>query len=62
MAPADEVGRIRLFGEVAGLGGEDVPDPYYGNEADFAQVLAMLETGMARLAARLPEVIEVAAS
>jgi protein-tyrosine phosphatase len=62
MAPADDVGRIRLFGEVAGLGGEDVPDPYYGTEADFALVLAMLETGMARLAARLPEVIEVPAS
>jgi protein-tyrosine phosphatase len=62
MAPADEASRIRLFGEVTGLDGEDVPDPYYGTDADFARVLAMLETGMARLAAQLQEVTEVPAS
>jgi protein-tyrosine phosphatase len=62
MAPADEASRIRLFGEVAGLDGAEVPDPYYGTEADFARVLAMLETGMARVAAQLQEVTEVPAS
>ena len=36
--------RIRLFGEVGGLGGADVPDPYYGTSADFAKVLDMLES------------------
>ena len=45
--------RIRLFGEVAGLGGTDVPDPYGGGPEDFAQVLDMLETGMTRVAAQL---------
>ncbi len=56
-APADQ-DRIRLFGEIAGLGGQDVPDPYYGTGADFARVLALLETGMSRLAARLREQIQ----
>jgi len=50
--PADQ-DRIRLFGEVAGLGGQDVPDPYYGSDADFARVLALMETGMASLTAQL---------
>ena len=41
--------RIRLFGGIAGLGGQDVPDPYYGTDKDFARVLAMLETGLATI-------------
>jgi len=45
--------RIRLFGEIAGLRGVDVPDPYYGGQAEFARVLALLETGMAHLVRRL---------
>jgi protein-tyrosine phosphatase len=52
-APAADADRIRLFGEIAGLGGQDVPDPYYGTAADFARVLALLETGMAHLVAQL---------
>jgi protein-tyrosine phosphatase len=35
--------RIRLFGEVGGLGGADIPDPYGGGPEDFAKVLDMLE-------------------
>jgi protein-tyrosine phosphatase len=46
---ADLDRRIRLFGEIGGLDGQDVPDPYYGTDDDFADVLAMLETGMARI-------------
>jgi protein-tyrosine phosphatase len=45
--------RIRLFGEVAGLDGADVPDPYYGTDEDFAHVLAMLESGMATIVEQL---------
>ncbi len=60
-ARAAEADRIVLFGDVAGLGGRDVPDPYYGTADDFADVLAMLETGMARLVERLRLVIEVPA-
>jgi protein-tyrosine phosphatase len=55
-APEDQ-DRIRLFGEIAGLGGRDVPDPYFGNAADFAGVLALLESGMARLVDELREEI-----
>ena len=53
MASPGEAGRIRLFGEVAGLGGQDIPDPYYGTADDFARVLALLETGAAHLAEQL---------
>jgi len=48
---------IRLFGEVAGLAGADVPDPYGGGPAEFARVLDMLEAGMANLAAQLRAVV-----
>jgi protein-tyrosine phosphatase len=49
LAPAGQANRIRLFGEIGGLHGVDVPDPYYGDQADFARVLALLETGMSHL-------------
>jgi protein-tyrosine phosphatase len=49
LADPDERPRIRLFGEIAGLGGQDVPDPYYGTETDYANVLALLEKGAATL-------------
>jgi low molecular weight protein-tyrosine phosphatase len=51
-APEDQ-GRIRLFGEIADLDGRDVPDPYDGSAADFARVLALLESGMSHLVAQL---------
>jgi protein-tyrosine phosphatase len=52
-AAADADRRIRLFGEVGGLGGADIPDPYGEGPAEFARVLGMLETGAARLAVEL---------
>jgi protein-tyrosine phosphatase len=55
-APAADADRIRLFGEIAGLGGRDVPDPYGGPAEDFADVLALLEGGMRRLVAQLKAV------
>ena len=54
--------RIRLFGEVAGLDGAEVPDPWGGRPAEFAQVLAMLETGMARIVSQLRDVLGAAAN
>jgi protein-tyrosine phosphatase len=50
---ADADSRIRLFGEVAGLDGADVPDPYGGSPAEFGRVLDMLQAGAARLAVQL---------
>ena len=51
LAPSGEADRIRLFGEIGGLHGVDVPDPYYGDQADFGRVRALLETGMSHLVA-----------
>ena len=53
LADPGTVPRIRLFGEIAGLDGADVPDPWGGSPADFARVLTMLETGMARIVSQL---------
>ena len=51
--------RIRLLGEIGALRGAEIPDPYYGGDAEFASVLAMLETGMSHLVARLKELPEL---
>jgi protein-tyrosine phosphatase len=56
-ALAAETDRIRLFGEVAGLGGQDIPDPYYGTAADFARVLALVEAGTANLVEQLRKLL-----
>jgi protein-tyrosine phosphatase len=60
LAGPDEDHRIRLFGEVGALRGAEVADPYYGGDAEFASVLAMLEAGMSHLVARLKELPELA--
>ena len=51
--------RIRLFGDIAGLDGADIPDPYGGDPAEFARVLAMLESAMPRLIAEITDRIRV---
>jgi protein-tyrosine phosphatase len=45
--------RIMKFGDIGGLGGADIPDPYGGGAASFAQVLDMLETAAPRILAAL---------
>ena len=59
LADGDQDHRIRLLGEVGALRGAEVPDPYYGGDAEFASVLAMLEAGMSHLVARLKELREL---
>jgi len=49
--------RIRLFGDVAGLAGADVPDPYGGNPVEFARVLKLLQEAMPVLVAQLAVVV-----
>ncbi|WP_246419772.1 low molecular weight protein-tyrosine-phosphatase [Aporhodopirellula rubra] len=45
-----EVSHVRLFSEFLDDGWpEEVPDPYYGGDAGFEQVLDMLEAGCPRL-------------
>ena len=61
-AAPDTMRRIRLFGEVAGLDGADVPDPWGGSPVDFARVHTMLETGMARVVSQLRDVVGTAAT
>jgi protein-tyrosine phosphatase len=45
--------RVRLFGEAAGLGGADIPDPYGADPAEFARVLGMVESGTVQLVEQL---------
>jgi protein-tyrosine phosphatase len=54
--------RIRLFGDVAGLGGADVPDPYGSSGEEFGRVLGIVESGMARLVDQLRTLMETRAS
>lgn len=58
-ARTDPDHRIRLFGEVGGLGGKDkdVPDPYGASPDEFARVLGIVESGSERLVARLAELL-----
>jgi protein-tyrosine phosphatase len=50
--------RIRLFGEVGGLGERaEIPDPYGGSEADFGYVLDLLDAAAPVIAARLAELL-----
>jgi protein-tyrosine phosphatase len=49
--------RVRLFGDVAGLAGADVPDPYGGNPVEFARVLDMLWAAMPHLVGQLAMVV-----
>lgn len=49
-------GRIGLFLDQApGLEGQDVPDPYYGEAADYEHVLDLVEAGCDALVAALQE-------
>lgn len=47
--------RVRLFREMAGEGDLDVPDPYYGEEDGFDEVLDILERGSAEILDRIRE-------
>jgi protein-tyrosine phosphatase len=61
MAGAADRDRIRLFGEVGGLGqgdGVEIPDPYGGNEADYRHVLDLLGSAAPVIAARLARLLE----
>jgi protein-tyrosine phosphatase len=53
LAAPDEAERVRLFGDIAGLDGAEIPDPYGGGPAQFTRVLDLLQAGAAHLAAQL---------
>ncbi|MDQ5893945.1 MAG: low molecular weight protein-tyrosine phosphatase [Actinomycetota bacterium] len=45
--------KVRLFRELAGEGELDVPDPYYGGDDGFDEVLDILERGCAVVLAEI---------
>ena len=54
LAPGRQRIKAQLFLEYAGHGSMlDVPDPYYGDEADFRRVVDLVEEGSRGLVARL---------
>lgn len=50
---APERSITRLMDWSVGMAGRDVPDPYYGDEADFEAVLDLVEKGVSGLVARV---------
>lgn len=44
--------RLNLFLAEAGMGDAPVPDPYYGTQADFEQVIVLARSGVAALIER----------
>jgi len=52
--PAPQHGKVDLFLRYAGVAAPlEVPDPYYGNDADFRRVIELGKTGMEKLIGRL---------
>jgi protein-tyrosine phosphatase len=58
MAGPADWDRIRLFGEVGGLGDRsEIPDPYGGSEADFGYVLDLLGAAAPVIADRMAHLL-----
>ena len=56
LAPAGHGAELRLFLDyAAGIAQKDVPDPYYGGETGFEQVLDLVEEASRGLIAKLRE-------
>jgi len=54
LAPGEHRGKVRLFlDDAPQLGSSEVPDPYYGGEHGFEEVLDLVEAGSRALLARL---------
>jgi protein-tyrosine phosphatase len=60
LAPSDEArGQVRMFREFdpeASDGDDEVPDPWYGGDEGFAEVLAMVERTADEIISRLPQI------
>lgn len=54
VAPEDHAGKVRLFLDgVPGMGVREVPDPYYGGDEGFDEVLDLIAAGSKALVQRL---------
>jgi protein-tyrosine phosphatase len=54
--------RIRLFGEVGEIGGQDIPDPWGGGPDEFGHVLDLLGAAAPVIAARLARMLKTVPS
>jgi protein-tyrosine phosphatase len=54
-APEGHTGKVALFLAAAGHAAQDVPDPWYGIEADFENVFDLVQGASVQLLARLRE-------
>ncbi|MGF1595139.1 MAG: low molecular weight protein-tyrosine-phosphatase [Kiloniellaceae bacterium] len=55
LRPAASASRLHLFLEVLPQAGIDVPDPYYGGDADYEAMLDLIEAAAPAWVARLQE-------
>ena len=62
MAADKDADRIRLFGEVGEIGGQDIPDPWGGGPDEFGRVLDLLGAAAPVIAARLARLLKTASS
>jgi protein-tyrosine phosphatase len=61
-AQGEDTDRIRLFGKVGEIGGQDIPDPWGGGPDEFGHVLDLLGAAAPVIAARLARQLKNAAS
>ncbi|MBW7910926.1 MAG: low molecular weight phosphotyrosine protein phosphatase [Alphaproteobacteria bacterium] len=52
-APSGHTAKVEMFLAAAGAEGQDVPDPWYGNEADFENVFDMVHSASQTLLEKL---------
>jgi protein-tyrosine phosphatase len=59
-AQGEDTDRIRLFGEVGDIGGQDIPDPWGGGPDAFGRVLDLLHAAAPVIASRLARLLKTA--
>lgn len=53
LSTEEQQSRIHLYLEFAGLGPQDVPDPYYGNKKQFEEVFELLDKASIQVSNKL---------
>ena len=61
-AQGEDADRIRLFGKVGEIGGQDIPDPWGGGPDEFGRVLDLLGAAAPVIAAQLVRRLKTASS
>ena len=60
-AQGEDTDRIRLFGKVGEIGGQDIPDPWGGGPDEFGHVLDLLGAAAPVIAERLARLLKTSA-